>query len=56
MSAELKKYGLQLPAFQKIGGLLTGNIQGDTASLHAAIMAVNEAINNEVSCFTNKFS
>uniref|UniRef100_A0A1B6DIS6 Ras-GAP domain-containing protein n=1 Tax=Clastoptera arizonana TaxID=38151 RepID=A0A1B6DIS6_9HEMI len=47
VSEELKKYGLELPAFQKIGGVLTGNIEGDTAALHAAIMAVNEAINTD---------
>ena len=45
---ELKKYGIQLPAFKKIGGILTNDLQGDTAVLHAAIIAINEAIDRKV--------
>ncbi|KAF7992470.1 hypothetical protein HCN44_001808 [Aphidius gifuensis] len=41
---ELKKYGIQMPAFQKIGGLLTNNMAGDTAALHAAVIAINECL------------
>ncbi|EFN88876.1 Ras GTPase-activating-like protein IQGAP1 [Harpegnathos saltator] len=44
VSKELRKYGIQMPAFQKIGGLLTNNITTDTAALHAAVIAVNQAV------------
>ncbi|XP_032684173.1 ras GTPase-activating-like protein IQGAP1 isoform X1 [Odontomachus brunneus] len=44
VSKELRKYGIQMPAFQKIGGLLTNNIATDTATLHAAVIAVNQAV------------
>ncbi|XP_015122620.1 ras GTPase-activating-like protein IQGAP1 [Diachasma alloeum] len=44
VSAELKKYGIQMPAFQKIGGLLTNSMAGDTAALHAAVIAINQAL------------
>jgi Ras GTPase-activating-like protein IQGAP2/3 len=48
MSKELKKYGIQMPAFQKIGGLLANDMPVDKATLHAAIIAINEALDNEV--------
>ncbi|KAK2707604.1 ras GTPase-activating-like protein IQGAP1 [Artemia franciscana] len=47
MSEELKKYGLSIPQFQKIGGLLANELPVDEATLHAAILAVNEALNSE---------
>uniref|UniRef100_A0A1B6HW78 Ras-GAP domain-containing protein n=1 Tax=Homalodisca liturata TaxID=320908 RepID=A0A1B6HW78_9HEMI len=47
MSSELQKYGVQLPAFQKIGGLLATDLPGDTAALHAAVIAVNHALDSE---------
>ena len=47
---ELKKYGIQMPAFKKIGGILTNDLQEDTAVLHAAIIAINEAIDRKVNC------
>lgn len=50
VSKELQKYGIQMPPFQKIGGLLTNNITTDTATLHAAIIAINQAVTEEV-CF-----
>jgi hypothetical protein len=45
---ELKKNGIQMPAFQKIGGILANDLAADTAVLHAAIVAINEAINRKV--------
>lgn len=44
VSRELQKYGIQMPAFQKIGGLLTNSIATDTAALHAAVIAINQAV------------
>lgn len=37
-----------MPAFQKIGGLLAGELDCDSASLHAAIISINEAIDEKV--------
>ncbi|XP_078048629.1 ras GTPase-activating-like protein IQGAP1 [Augochlora pura] len=44
VSKELKKYGIQMPSFQKIGGLFASNMKIDTATLHAAVIAINQAI------------
>ena len=33
-----------MPAFQKIGGLLTNSMAGDTVALHAATIAINQAL------------
>ncbi|XP_017888182.1 ras GTPase-activating-like protein IQGAP1 isoform X2 [Ceratina calcarata] len=44
VSKELKKYGIQMPSFQKIGGLLANNMETDAASLHAAVIAINQAV------------
>ncbi|KAG7199806.1 hypothetical protein KM043_000468 [Ampulex compressa] len=44
VSKELQKYGIQMPSFQKIGGLLTNSMAVDAAALHAAVIAVNQAI------------
>lgn len=48
VSKELQKYGIQLPPFQKIGGLLTNSIATDTAALHAAVIAINQALLDDV--------
>jgi hypothetical protein len=48
MAKELKKYGLQLPAFSKIGGILANEIPIDEAALHAAILAINDAIDKKI--------
>ncbi|ESP02486.1 hypothetical protein LOTGIDRAFT_176414, partial [Lottia gigantea] len=47
MRKELDKYGIQMPAFGKIGGILANEMTVDDAALHAAIIAINEAIENE---------
>ncbi|KAL2092383.1 hypothetical protein ACEWY4_012181 [Coilia grayii] len=44
MTKELEKYGIQMPAFSKIGGILANELSVDEAALHAAVFAINEAI------------
>ncbi|KAL7293724.1 hypothetical protein TKK_0012795 [Trichogramma kaykai] len=44
MERELINKGIQMPAFQKIGGLLTNSNKGDTAALHQAVSDINKAI------------
>ena len=44
MASELQKYGLNLPAFSKIGGILANEMPIDEAALHAAILAINDAV------------
>ncbi|CAL8346615.1 unnamed protein product [Lota lota] len=44
MRSELEKYGIQMPAFSKIGGLLANELSVDEAALHAAVIAINEAV------------
>ncbi|KAI5940649.1 ras GTPase-activating-like protein IQGAP3 isoform X3 [Manis javanica] len=48
MASELAKYGLQLPAFSKIGGILANELSVDEAAVHAAILAINEAVDRGV--------
>ncbi|XP_068778364.1 ras GTPase-activating-like protein IQGAP3 isoform X1 [Struthio camelus] len=48
MKRELEKYGLQLPAFSKIGGLLANELSVDEAAVHAAVLAINEAVERAV--------
>ena len=48
VSKELKKMGIQMPAFQKIGGILTNSMEGDTAALHAAVIAINQSLSSKV--------
>ncbi|KAF7661071.1 hypothetical protein LDENG_00268810 [Lucifuga dentata] len=44
MRIELEKYGIQMPAFHKIGGILSSELSVDEAALHAAVIAINEAV------------
>uniref|UniRef100_A0A6Q2Z7P3 IQ motif containing GTPase activating protein 3 n=1 Tax=Esox lucius TaxID=8010 RepID=A0A6Q2Z7P3_ESOLU len=44
MKRELDKYGIQMPAFSKIGGILANEISVDEAAVHAAVIAINEAV------------
>lgn len=46
MTKELEKYGIQMPAFSKIGGILANELSVDEAALHAAVIAINEAIDH----------
>ncbi|KAK7450216.1 hypothetical protein BaRGS_00039964 [Batillaria attramentaria] len=48
MRKELEKYGIQMPAFSKIGGILANEMSVDDAALHAAIIAINEAVDQQV--------
>ncbi|XP_029282884.1 ras GTPase-activating-like protein IQGAP3 [Cottoperca gobio] len=44
MKSELDKYGIQMPAFNKIGGILANELSVDEAAGHAAVIAINEAV------------
>ncbi|KAG7276552.1 hypothetical protein CRUP_019602 [Coryphaenoides rupestris] len=44
MKLELDKYGIQMPSFGKIGGLLANELSVDQAAVHAAVLAINEAV------------
>ncbi|XP_045901398.1 ras GTPase-activating-like protein IQGAP3 isoform X2 [Micropterus dolomieu] len=44
MKLELDKYGIQMPAFNKIGGILANEMSVDEAAVHAAVIAINEAV------------
>ncbi|XP_009464109.1 PREDICTED: ras GTPase-activating-like protein IQGAP2 [Nipponia nippon] len=44
MRKELEKYGIQMPSFSKIGGILASELSMDEAALHAAVIAINEAV------------
>ncbi|XP_069078694.1 ras GTPase-activating-like protein IQGAP1 isoform X2 [Pleurodeles waltl] len=46
MTKELEKYGIQMPAFSKIGGILANELSVDEAALHAAVIAINDAIDH----------
>ncbi|NWU09327.1 IQGA1 protein, partial [Cephalopterus ornatus] len=48
MRLELEKYGIQMPAFSKIGGILANELSVDEAALHAAVIAINEAVDRQV--------
>ncbi|NXH97404.1 IQGA1 protein, partial [Pachycephala philippinensis] len=48
MRLELEKYGIQMPAFSKIGGILANELSVDEAALHAAVIAINDAIDRQV--------
>ncbi|XP_010189707.1 PREDICTED: ras GTPase-activating-like protein IQGAP3, partial [Mesitornis unicolor] len=52
MKRELEKYGLQLPAFSKIGGILANELSVDEAAVHAAVLAINEAVEQGVAAQT----
>ncbi|KAJ7389582.1 hypothetical protein OS493_030266 [Desmophyllum pertusum] len=48
MRKELEKYGIKMPAFSKIGGILESEMPVDEAALHAAVIAINDAIDHQV--------
>nr|XP_033785202.1 ras GTPase-activating-like protein IQGAP2 isoform X2 [Geotrypetes seraphini] len=52
MRKELEKYGIQMPSFNKIGGILANELSGDEITLHAAVIAINEAIEKGVASQT----
>ncbi len=47
MRGALDSYGLPMPQFRKIGGILASEIGVDEAALHAAIIAVNATLDEE---------
>ncbi|KAM3939557.1 ras GTPase-activating-like protein IQGAP2 isoform 1-T1 [Leptodactylus fuscus] len=52
MRKELEKYGIQMPSFSKIGGILANELSVDEAALHAAVIAINEAVDKGVASQT----
>ncbi|KAM8960836.1 ras GTPase-activating-like protein IQGAP2 [Pelodytes ibericus] len=52
MRKELEKYGIQMPSFNKIGGILANELSVDEAALHAAVIAINEALDKGVASQT----
>ncbi|CAN9514406.1 unnamed protein product [Ophioblennius macclurei] len=44
MKQELDKYGIQMPVFNKIGGILANELSVDEAAVHAAVVAINKAL------------
>ena len=47
MEQELHKAGVQMPSFGKIGGVLAKELGTDEASMHAAILKINQALEAE---------
>ncbi|XP_063480935.1 ras GTPase-activating-like protein IQGAP3 isoform X3 [Symphalangus syndactylus] len=47
MASELAKYGLQLPAFSKIGGILASELSVDEAAVHGALEVVDDALERQ---------
>lgn len=47
MDGALKEAGVQMPQFGKIGGMLAAEIGEDAAAMHAAILAINQCLENE---------
>jgi cytochrome c556 len=49
MRTALEAVGLRmLPQFRRIGGMLADEVPVDTAALHAAIIAINEALDQNL--------
>ena len=48
MKSALDKYGINMPHFGKIGGILANEMSDNDAALHAAIVAINDAIEKGV--------
>ena len=52
MKSALDKYGINMPHFGKIGGILANEMSDNDAALHAAIVAINDAIDKGVAADT----
>eukprot|EP00123_Amoebidium_parasiticum_P015328 comp22903_c0_seq1/m.36223 comp22903_c0_seq1/g.36223 ORF comp22903_c0_seq1/g.36223 comp22903_c0_seq1/m.36223 type:complete len:1356 (-) comp22903_c0_seq1:111-4178(-) len=48
MQAALKQYGVAMPQFGKIAGVLAQELSEEDVELHAAVIAINEAVLKEV--------
>ena len=46
MQTALDQYGLAMPSFKKIGGILAEEMPVDEAAVHAAIIAINDALDH----------
>lgn len=44
----MEENGIELPKFQKIAGLLSDDVKGDTLTLHDAILEINKSIISKV--------
>ncbi|KAH0515198.1 Ras GTPase-activating-like protein IQGAP3 [Microtus ochrogaster] len=47
IASELAKYGLQLPAFSKIGGILANEFSADEAAVQGALEVVDDALERQ---------
>ena len=47
MQLALDQYGLAMPSFKKIGGILAEELPYDEAAVHAAIIAINDALQHQ---------
>ncbi len=47
MSNALSSYGLPMPQFRKIGGIMASEMPVDEATLHAAIIAINAILDQD---------
>lgn len=54
MRSALDEYGLPMPQFRRIGGILADELPVDEAAFHAAIMAINNALDANDSGVTLK--
>lgn len=54
MRSALDEYGLPMPQFRRIGGILADELPVDEAAFHAAIMAINQALDANDSGVTLK--
>lgn len=52
VQAEIKQCGIVLPAFQKIGGLLTAELTSNLDVIHSEVINVNKAIDQQVDGYT----
>eukprot|EP00054_Salpingoeca_dolichothecata_P008119 m.46389 g.46389 ORF g.46389 m.46389 type:complete len:1559 (-) comp17519_c0_seq1:93-4769(-) len=48
MDKELERLGVQMPKFNKIGGLLAKEVGEDEALMHAAILAINQGLEKQI--------
>ena len=55
MQLALDQYGLAMPSFKKIGGILAEELPYDEAAVHAAIIAINDALEHQ-GMIINSFS
>ena len=47
MRSALDSYGIPMPQFRKIGGILANEMPVDEAALHAAIIAINSTLDEQ---------